>query len=542
MSDELHILQIEDNPGDVRIIKELLREAKDRVYIIEHAGTLETGLKILSSSAIDVILLDLNLPDFNGIDSLERVISLAADVPVIIMTGLEDETAAINAVKSGAQDYLVKGQVGRRLLLRSIHYSIERKKTDVQLRASEARARAISDSSLDGIIVMDGDGVITYFNKAAERVFGYAEHEVLGRRLHDVMVSEKARQQYYRKLPAFDETGQCEVIGKTLELTGTRKDGSKFPLELSISSFRIKNKWHSAGTVRDITRRKQLEEQLRMTAITDELTGLFNRRGFFRLAEQQCKLANRTKRKMSLLYIDLNDLKTINDTLGHDTGDRALIDCAAILKKTFRESDILARIGGDEFAVLLTEHSDVDIDSIVIGNLRTNTGIFNQEIKRNYMVSFSIGSAHFDPADPCSAGDLLLRADTAMYEDKKQYHEQRVKDPSWKENRLHSRVAVINGYKVSLDGKNGMIVKNISLGGICLVLPEMVSRDAEYEINITTPENEDLFPRGKVVWFRQVNNGSSGPCSYEAGLQFVGKNADIDNALTKLISVLMVGR
>jgi diguanylate cyclase (GGDEF)-like protein/PAS domain S-box-containing protein len=541
MSNELHILLIEDNPGDVRIIKELLREAKDRVYIIDQAGTLKAGLEILLSSAIDVIMLDLNLPDFCDIDSLESVITLVGDVPVIIMTGLEDETTAINAVKSGAQDYLVKGQVGRRLLLRSIHYSIARKKAEVQLRASETRARAISDSSLDGIIVMDGDGVITYFNKAAERVFGYAEHEVLGRKLHDMMVSEEARLQYYRKLPVFSETGQCEVIGKTLELTGTKKDGSNFPLELSVSSFRINNKWHSAGTVRDITRRKQLEEQLRMTAVTDDLTGLFNRRGFFRLAEQQCKLADRTKRRMSLLYIDLNDMKTINDTLGHDAGDRALIDSAAILKKTFRESDILARIGGDEFAVLLTEHSDVDIDSIVIGNLRTSTGIFNRGNKRDYTISFSIGSAHFDPANPCSTGDLLLRADAAMYKDKKQYHEQRLKNTSWKETRSHPRIGVTNGYRAALGGKNGAIVKNISLGGICLETPEIVSPDSEYEIKIVTPENETLHPRGKVVWSRQVNNGN-GKYSYETGLEFIRLDADLENSLVKLISGLTVGR
>ncbi len=542
MSDELHILLIEDNPADIRTIKELLREAKDKVYIVDHSDTMTAGLEVLSSSAINVVLLDINLHDCRGIDSLERFIFLAADVPVIIMTGLEDETAAINAVKSGAQDYLVKGQVGRRLLLRSIHYSIERKKTDIQLRASEARARAISDSSIDGIIVMDGEGVITYFNKAAERVFGYTEQEVLGMKLHDMMVSEKARLQYYRKLPVFDETGQCEVIGKTLELTGTKKDGSTFPLELSVSSFRINNKWHSAGTVRDITRRKQMEEQLRMTAITDELTGLFNRRGFFRLAEQQCKLADRTKRKMSLLYIDLNDMKAINDTLGHDAGDRALIDSAAILKKTFRESDIMARIGGDEFAVLLTEHSDVDIDSISIGNLRTSTGIFNQENKRDYIVSFSIGSAHFDPANPCSSGELLLKADAAMYEDKKRFHEQRLENTSWTEKRSHPRVAVINGYQVSLNGESRSIVKNISLSGICLMTPEKMPPDSEHEINIVTPESEALVPRGKVVWSRHLNNGSNSQHSYETGLEFIRLDGDLENSLEKLISGLTIGR
>ena len=540
MSAELHILLIEDNPADVRIIQELLRDAKDRVYTVHHAGTLTAGLEVLSASAIDVVMLDLNLPDFSGIDSLGRVVSLADNVPVIIMTGLEDETAALNAVKNGAQDYLVKGQVGRRLLLRSIHYSIERKKMEVRLRASEAQARAISDSSLDGIIVMDGDGVIRYFNKAAERVFGYTEHEILGRKLHDMMVSEKARMQYYRKLPVFSETGQCEVLGKTVELTGTRKDGSRFPLELSVSSFRINNKWHSAGTVRDITRRKQMEEQLRMTAITDELTGLFNRRGFFRLAEQQCKMAARTKRRMTLLYIDLNNMKSINDSLGHNAGDRALVDSAAILKKTFRESDILARIGGDEFAVFLTEHVDADIDSIVIGNLRTNAGILNQEKNREYLLSFSIGSAHFDPALPCSAEALLLKADAAMYEDKKRYHDQYVSKPSWEEKRSHSRVAVINGYQASLDGNNGMIIKNISLGGICLITPETMPPDSEHEIKIVTPENEALVPHGKVVWSRHINNGSNDRY-YETGLEFVRLNTDIENLLVKLIRDISVG-
>ena len=159
------------------------------------------------------------------------------------------------------------------------------------------------------------------------------------------------------------------------------------------------------------------EEALLALSLTDELTGLFNRRRFFVLTEQYLKVAIRTKKRSLLLYIDMDELKWINDHYGHNEGDRALIDLSNILKKTFRESDIIARIGGDEFVALL--ESTVENDEILITRLSENIKDYNAKQTRHYKLSVSVGVAQFDPENPISTDDLLSKADALMYAQKR---------------------------------------------------------------------------------------------------------------------------
>ena len=172
------------------------------------------------------------------------------------------------------------------------------------------------------------------------------------------------------------------------------------------------------GAVLDITERKQTEEALRTLSLADELTGLYNRRGFFTLAEKQLRIANRMKKKMLLLFADLDDLKWINDNMGHSEGDTALIDVANILKKTFRESDFVARIGGDEFVVLAIESEEVNVE--VLGRrLEENLRAYNAERERSYDLSISAGVSRFNPESQCSIDELIGKADKYMYRHKR---------------------------------------------------------------------------------------------------------------------------
>jgi diguanylate cyclase (GGDEF)-like protein len=159
------------------------------------------------------------------------------------------------------------------------------------------------------------------------------------------------------------------------------------------------------------------EETLLALSLTDELTGLYNRRRFFVLTEQYLKVALRTKKRSLLLYIDMDELKWINDHYGHHEGDHALIDLAGILKKTFRESDIIARIGGDEFVVLL--ESTVENDGILITRLYENIKDYNAKGPRRYQLSISVGAAQFDPENPILIDELLSKADASMYAQKR---------------------------------------------------------------------------------------------------------------------------
>jgi diguanylate cyclase (GGDEF)-like protein len=178
----------------------------------------------------------------------------------------------------------------------------------------------------------------------------------------------------------------------------------------------------SIGTRRlrdQMLQREKLEGDLLSLSITDELTALHNRRGFLSLAEQQLKLSARTKRRALLFFADLDGMKWINDTLGHEAGDRALVETASILKTTFRTSDIVARMGGDEFAILAIDPED-DNPDFLTGRLQGRIDALNSQENRPYKLSISVGCSSYDPGKPCSLDELMAQADERMYEQKRQ--------------------------------------------------------------------------------------------------------------------------
>jgi diguanylate cyclase (GGDEF)-like protein len=283
------VLLIEDNPGDARLIQEMLAEGEGGQFELECVDRLSIGMERLTRSGIDIVLLDLGLPDSQGFDTLKKVLNLPMELPIIVvLTGTDSEELAVKAIQAGAQDYLVKGQIDGRLLMRVMRYAMER---------------------------------------------------------------------------------------------------------------------------------HQIQMVLRSLALVDELTGLYNRRGFLKIGEQHLKLADRTKREVALLFADLDHMKQINDTCGHQEGDQALIETAAILIKTFRRSDIIARIGGDEFAVLAIEACRNNVETLT-ARLQENLDVFNADGNLPYRLSLSVGTSFYDPEDPCVLGEFLARADRSMYEQK----------------------------------------------------------------------------------------------------------------------------
>lgn len=168
----------------------------------------------------------------------------------------------------------------------------------------------------------------------------------------------------------------------------------------------------------EIERRRKTEDELRSLSITDDLTGLYNRRGFNALAEHQLKVASRMGQGQFLLYADLDGLKNINDTLGHKGGDKVLISTADILRDTYRNSDIIARMGGDEFVVFPIGTAGDDID-MNVSRLQKNIDLHNSREAPASRISLSVGVSFYDPEAPCSVDELLAKADHAMYEHKK---------------------------------------------------------------------------------------------------------------------------
>jgi diguanylate cyclase (GGDEF)-like protein len=168
----------------------------------------------------------------------------------------------------------------------------------------------------------------------------------------------------------------------------------------------------------EIAKRKKVEEELRELLLIDELTGIYNRRGFLTLVEHQLKIVSRMKRRAFLLYGDLDGLKLINDTYGHKEGDLALMQIAKILIATYRESDIIARIGGDEFVVFPCGNTE-ECFEIVSNRFQKNLDAYNEDSDRNYKLSMSLGITYYDSENPCSIDELLEQADKMMYEQKR---------------------------------------------------------------------------------------------------------------------------
>jgi len=376
------------------------------LYIISAAtGQDSTHYFLLSSLIIGLIL------------GLTILILLEKQV-MSRLTGLINNVSTVGKSGDLSRRVQTKGSDELSLLSTEINRMLEAlEQSGKDLRDSEEMFRAISATANDTIILMDDQGNIAFWNKAAETAFGYSAQEIIGKNLHDLLVPLKYLEEFKSGFGHFKLTGQGRIIGKRYEVTALRKNGEEFPVELSVSAVNLQGKWNAIGIVRDITRRKRVEEELRALSLRDELTGLYNRRGFLTLAEQQLKVANRVRKVMLLMFADLDDMKHINDAFGHQEGDRALIEIGQILKKTFRESDIVARFGGDEFAVLSLETPDSGT-GILANRLREHLDYHNRYENRPYELSVSVGISRYDPENPVDLHDLIVNADKVMYEQK----------------------------------------------------------------------------------------------------------------------------
>jgi diguanylate cyclase (GGDEF)-like protein/PAS domain S-box-containing protein len=246
-------------------------------------------------------------------------------------------------------------------------------------------------------------------NDSFEELFGVRRAEILGKNIDSV-------------LPGTEDNFRVLLdLHERVAWTGeeSRADMYIEPLEkwISVTAYSPKESFFVA-VFEDVTRRKQREQELSSMALMDELTSIYNRRGFTTLARHQLKLVERSGTRLQLVFADLDDLKVINDTYGHAAGDRALIDFAAIMKATFRDSDIIGRIGGDEFVALAMESPGSD-DRMLTARLQENLKAHNADGTRPYQLSASVGAIRYDPQSPRSIDELLKEADQIMYANKR---------------------------------------------------------------------------------------------------------------------------
>jgi diguanylate cyclase (GGDEF)-like protein/PAS domain S-box-containing protein len=281
----------------------------------------------------------------------------------------------------------------------------------------------ILSSMQESLIVLGPDGTIETINRATSTMLGYEKDELSGKHIEFILKKTESTEDC-----PFDTLAQGEIL-RECELIYRTRWGKEIPVLFSASPMRNSNgeMYGIVCLAINIARRKKTEEALRQSeaklreiAITDELTGLLNRRGFMTMAVRQLQVAKRQEENIFLMFADVDNLKWVNDHLGHHAGDQVLIETADILRHTFRDSDIIARLGGDEFAILLIDPTD---EKTVISRLERNMATRNQIAGRLYELSMSIGVVRYDPEHPASIEEMMNQADTLMY-DRKQKKKQ----------------------------------------------------------------------------------------------------------------------
>ncbi len=453
----IKVFMIEDNLKDTYLIRHMLEISTNPKFVISHVQRLSEGLAQLKDRHFDVVLLDLGLPDSQGIDTLRKVHDKDTVVPIIVLTGLDDQEIATQAIRFGGQDYLIKGQLDSGLLMRSIRYAIERKRADDQLRSAKDLSDALnrlnvvihSTLELDKIMqrviaeaaksigtdasslgLFEGERlIIRYVYNMPESVIGQylLSREAKGAQyaasvkdvvaFNDAMNDERLNPEMVRKYGIRSMMAAPLIIKKSV--LGIMNFFSLTPFFFTETHLDFIRKLSASLSLalenaRLYDERREMEEAMRHMAQHDALTGLPNRRLFNEIIHVELAQMRRHNKKLAVLFLDLDRFKEINDTLGHDAGDALLTEAAARLKSTVRESDTVARIGGDEFNLIL---SDIDrpeyaseVGCKLLNEIRKPFKINGHAIN----VSTSIGISVFP--DDGEDGETLLRfADIAMY-------------------------------------------------------------------------------------------------------------------------------
>jgi diguanylate cyclase (GGDEF)-like protein/PAS domain S-box-containing protein len=308
---------------------------------------------------------------------------------------------------------------------------IERKQAEEAIRRSEALKTAIVNSALDGLITIDHHGRIVEFNPAAERIFGYKRGDAVGREVAELILAPELRNGdgdgFGRRL----QTGESRLLGNRIEMTAKRADGSQLSVEVTIIRVGVSYPPLFAAFIRDISERKLAEEEIAFLAYHDKLTGLPNRAKFEELVDLALARARRGDLAVAVLYLDIDNFKLVNDSLGHSAGDELLRQIADRLTEVSRTTDMVARLGGDEFLVLLADlresQSSHELrakeNAVITAEAVANRilACFEQPFilgETEYYASTSLGVSVF-PLDAEDSRSLLRNADAAMYRSKK---------------------------------------------------------------------------------------------------------------------------
>jgi diguanylate cyclase (GGDEF)-like protein/PAS domain S-box-containing protein len=410
------ILILTNSLVDADILKEALSDAGDGPFVVETLNSLAAGIDRLAHGGIDAVLVDLTLTDSTGLDTFDRLFAVACHTPVLTLITIDEEAMGREAVQRGAQGYLLKGHFERFLLPQALRNIIQRKCVEESLYKERARAEIALNSISDAVICTDMAGNIDYLNIAAETLTGWSKEEADGRPVSEVfrIINGVTRE------PDLHTVDQVLQANKASRLpTDTiliKRDGSEAAIEDSASPI---HDWDGklTGVVivfHDITKAQALGIKMAHLAQHDFLTDLPNRILLNDRLVQAITLAKRNGAQLALLFLDLDNFKHINDSLGHATGDRLLQSVAQRLIHCVRASDTVSRQGGDEFVILLTGgNSKGDVEAVA-QKILAELALPHIIAKSQLYITTSIGISIY-PDNGRDTETLIKSADTAMY-------------------------------------------------------------------------------------------------------------------------------
>ncbi|MBF0343473.1 MAG: diguanylate cyclase [Nitrospirae bacterium] len=429
-----NILVVDDDEEDRLLIKDYILEGLTgkTSTVVECVGGYEAAIEALNAQKYDVMLIDYRLGPRSGLELIDYVKASGITSSMILLTGLGDEELAVSAMKKGARDYLNKNRLSPELIRRTIVNAVTlneayhlRFLAEEALKRSESKYRELVTLLPAIVVEFTAEGTPIFVNDYLTTLIGYEKEEFLRSKSWETILPVCAE-------GAFEDFMKRLILGdiRNEQLRVKAKDGSIKTLSLNVRgrhNSRSDQKTTPKGEpgellsficiYTDITEIVDLKEKLHTQSIMDELTNLYNRRGFYTLAAQQIRLAKRYERPMLLFFLDMDSMKAVNDKYGHKEGDRALVAVSHILKETFRDSDIIGRTGGDEFIVLASD-MDINDESIIRARLEENISYFNEKNNVPYNLSISMGVINYDSNSPMELDELIAKADGLMYAQK----------------------------------------------------------------------------------------------------------------------------
>src|SRR5450755_2868830 len=418
-----HILLIQDDAAAAKTILDALSNSSDESFQVEWVRRCSEGLERLAgterreqTASIAAILIDLFLPDSRGIETFDRLFRVAPRIPILILcTPPEEETAKL-AVRCGAQDYLFKARLDAYLLPKAVGSMIERAANSEALFEEKERAEVTLNSIGDAVMSTDISGQVTYLNAIAESLTGWSNDEAIGHPLEDVLRIVNGATRETAANPMALAIRENKIVALTPNCILIRRDGVESAIEDSAAPIHDRRGQVTGAVMvfHDVSMARALALKMSHLAQHDGLTDLPNRILLNDRLSQAIALGRRHQQRLAVLFLDLDRFKHINDSLGHDFGDRLLQSVGSRLSMCVRIADTVSRQGGDEFVVLLWEVKHAKDAAIaaekILQALREPHLIDQHELH----ITGSIGIVTY-PDDGTDAETLMKKADFAMY-------------------------------------------------------------------------------------------------------------------------------